>query len=376
LRILVTGGAGFIGSHIADHYAGQGHDVIVLDNFSRFKTLGRSIGDPTFNLNWLKKKHKKITFVKGDVTSVRDITEHTKGIDVIFHTAGQVAVTASIREPLADFRANVIGTINVLEAARKEDSALLFCSTNKVYGDNVNEIAVRARETRYEFDDPDYKNGISESLSVDLCAHSPYGCSKLCADEYVQEYGRSYGLKAGVFRMSCIYGERQFGLEDQGWISWFAIATLTDRLLTIYGDGKQLRDVLYVGDLVEAFDRFVKSHLKCEVFNVGGGKTNTLSLVELLRILKDLTGQEPRIQYDEWRPHDQKVYVSDVSKAKKKIQWHPTTAPKDGISQLVKWTVANLRLFENARFQHRESLLSRTSPLHSRIGPSHPAANS
>jgi CDP-paratose 2-epimerase len=345
----VTGGAGFVGSHIADHYASQGHEVIALDNFSRFRTLGKFIGDPTYNMNWLQSKHKKIRFVKTDITRGRDVSEQAREVDIIFHTAGQVAVTTSVKNPLFDFKTNVVGTLNVLEAARRQDSMVLFCSTNKVYGDNVNDIAVKAHETRYEFDDPLYTNGIPEDLSIDLCAHSPYGCSKLCADEYVQEYGRTYGLKAGIFRMSCIYGERQFGLEDQGWIAWFAIATLTDKLLTIYGDGKQVRDVLYVGDLVKAFDSFVKSKLGSEVFNVGGGKTNTLSLIELLQILKDLTGREPRTQRADWRPHDQKVYISDLSKAKKKLQWRPNVAPKEGISRLVKWTLANRRLFEDAK---------------------------
>ncbi len=348
MRILVTGGAGFIGSHIADYYAGLGHEVIALDNFSRFKTLGRFIGDPTYNMNWLKKRHEKITFVKADVTRVGDINEHAKGIDIIFHTAGQVAVTTSVKDPLSDFKTNVVGTINVLEAARKEDSTVLFCSSNKVYGENVNSIPVREETTRYVLDDPRRSNGIPEDLSIDRTGHSPYGSSKLAADVYVQDYAHTYGLKTGVFRMSCIYGERQFGSEDQGWLAWFVIATITGEPITIYGNGKQVRDVLYVKDLVNAFDRFFQSNIKHAVFNMGGGPNNTLSLLELLDLLQTITGEHPKVCFSDWRASDQKVYISDIRKVQQALGWSPVVPPREGILRVINWVKENRHAFNEA----------------------------
>lgn len=265
---------------------------------------------------------------------------------MIIHTAAQVAVTASITDPRMDFEINALGTFNVIEAARLNDSALVFCSTNKVYGENVNKIEVAERETRYEFADPRYKNGIPETFPIDLISHSPYGCSKLAADIYVQDYAHTYGLKTGVFRMSCIYGERQFGVEDQGWVAWFVIATLTGRPITIYGDGKQVRDVLHVSDLVYAFDRFMNSTQKQEVFNIGGGPRNTLSLLELLELLRDFTGKTPRVSYASWRPADQKVYISDISRLAEKLGWQPTVRPRDGVNGLISWVLENNLLFK------------------------------
>ncbi len=198
---------------------------------------------------------------------------------------------------------------------------------------------------RYVFQDGNYVDGIPEDFPVDHTGHSPYGCSKLAADLYVQDYAHTYGLKTGVFRMSCIYGERQFGVEDQGWVAWFVIATLTGRPITIYGDGRQVRDVLYVGDLVRAFDLFLSSGIKHEVFNMGGGPTNTLSLLELLGLLGSLTGKTPVVRFSEWRKADQKVYVSDISKAKRLLGWSPTVSPKEGVSRLVSWVSGNIGLF-------------------------------
>jgi CDP-paratose 2-epimerase len=256
-----------------------------------------------------------------------------------------VAVTTSLNDPRTDFEANALGTFNVLEAARLNDSTLIFCSTNKVYGENVNRILVKEGPLRYEYDDPHYANGIPESFSIDHTGHSPYGSSKLSADIYVQDYAHTYGLRTGVFRMSCIYGERQFGVEDQGWLAWFVIASIMGRPITIYGDGKQVRDVLYVKDLVAAFDRFLRSGTKHGVFNMGGGPENTLSLLELLDLIKKTTGRYPELRYDNWRPSDQKVYISDITKARETLGWKPTTSPLDGVVQLIKWVEANRNLF-------------------------------
>ncbi|MEM3465492.1 MAG: GDP-mannose 4,6-dehydratase [Candidatus Jordarchaeales archaeon] len=345
MRMLVTGGAGFIGSHVAEHYAKEKNEVVVFDNLSRTNFLGKSIGDPLYNWNYLKNSYANITLVKGDIRNFEEVRASSKGVDVIVHSAAQVAVTTSISDPRTDFEVNALGTFNVLDAARLNDASIIFLSTNKVYGENVNKIPIKEEGKRYYFADERYRNGIPETFPVDLCGHSPYGCSKLSADIYAQDYAHTYGLKTGVFRLSCIYGERQFGVEDQGWLSWFVIATLTDRPITIYGDGKQVRDVLYVGDLIEVFDKFLNSNLKHEVFNVGGGPKNAVSLLELLDLLRSLTGRNSKISFAKWRPTDQKVYISDTSKAKKLLGWEPKVSPEDGVKWLINWVSSNLKLF-------------------------------
>jgi len=343
-RILVTGGAGFIGSHIAEYYAKKGEEVIVLDNLSRAEVLGKVVGDPLYNWNYLK-QYGNLKLVKGDIRSFEQVRRIAKDVDVIIHVAAQVAVTTSIANPRIDFEINMLGTFNVLEVARLEDANLIFASTNKVYGENVNKIPVIEKETRYEYADPKSREGIPEIFPIDLTGHSPYGCSKLAADIYVQDYAHTHGLKTGVFRMSCIYGERQFGVEDQGWVSWLTIATLTDKPITIYGDRKQVRDVLYVSDLVDAFDKFLNSKLKHEVFNMGGGPENTLSLLELLNMLRKLTGKNPRLTFADWRTANQKVYVSNISKAKRLLNWKPEVNPSEGLEKLVEWISQNTGLF-------------------------------
>jgi CDP-paratose 2-epimerase len=266
-------------------------------------------------------------------------------VDAIVHVAAQVAVTTSVKSPRTDFEINTLGTFNVLEVARANDASVVYTSTNKVYGENVNRIPVVEKETRYEFSEPRYRNGIPEDFSTDLTGHSPYGCSKLAADSYVQDYAHTYGLKTGVFRMSCIYGERQFGVEDQGWVAWFGIATLTGKPITIYGDGKQVRDVLHVSDLVEAFDKFLDSSLKHAVCNIGGGPSNSLSLIELLSLLEKMTGKTPRLTYTDWRTADQKVYISNISRAKEIMSWVPKVTPSEGVGRLIKWVSNNRDLF-------------------------------
>jgi len=344
-RILVTGGAGFIGSHVAEYYAKRGEEVVVLDNLSRTEILGKVVGDPLYNWNYLK-QYGNVKLVKGDIRSFEQVREAARDVDAIIHVAAQVAVTTSIANPRIDFEINALGTFNILEAARLEDASLIFTSTNKVYGENVNKIPVIERETRYEYADPKFREGIPETFPIDLTGHSPYGCSKLAADIYVQDYAHTYGLKTGVFRMSCIYGERQFGVEDQGWVSWLTIATLTGKPITIYGDGKQVRDVLYVEDLIDAFDKFLNSKLKHEVFNIGGGPKNTLSLLELLEMLKSMSGANPKVSFAEWRPADQKVYISNINKARVLLNWEPKTSPEDGVKRLVNWVSNNIKLFK------------------------------
>lgn len=348
MKILITGGAGFVGSHVAEYYANKSDEIRVFDNLSRAKLLGYETSNAMYNGNYLK-KYEKIELIKGDIRDVERIKEAAKDADVIIHTAAQTAVTTSLEDPRTDFGVNALGTFNVLEAARlsRNNPCVVYCSTNKVYGDNVNKIPVRESDRRYEFADEKYKNGIPEEFSTDLCEHTPYGCSKFAADIYVQDYAKRNEIDAAVFRMSCIYGTRQFGVEDQGWVAWFSIATLLDKSITIYGDGKQVRDVLYVVDLVKAFDAFVQKRDKFHhgIYNIGGGVENTMSLLDLLDILEDLTGKRSVISFDDWRPSDQKVYVSDITKAKSELGWRPKNSPKRGVGKLVEWVDENKGLF-------------------------------
>jgi len=347
MKILVTGGTGFVGSHIAEYYLLKGDEVVVYDSFTRSKLYKTKVDANEYNVNFLKKLGgDRLQVVKGDIRDYGRLLEASRDIEVIFHCAAQVAVTTSLIDPKLDFEINTLGTLNVLEVARKRDAAVVFTSTNKVYGENVNRVKIEEKETRYVFADPKFSRGIPETFSVDLSGHSPYGASKLAADIYVQEYYYTYGLKTGVFRMSCIYGERQFGVEDQGWVSWFIIATLTGRPITIYGDGKQVRDILYVKDLVLAFDKFISSKLKHEVFNIGGGPENSLSLIELIEILEKITGIRPEIKYAQWRPFDQKVYISDITKLNLLLNWKPKVSVLEGIKRVINWVQSNLYLFK------------------------------
>jgi len=331
-KILITGGAGFIGINTAEYFLRKGDKVTILDNFSRKGSRD--------NLGYLKEKYE-FKAVKADVRyDYKKLDKYISDVDIVFHLAAQVAVTSSVKNPRYDFRTNAFGTFNVLEAVRKSKNKpiLLYSSTNKVYGEMKN-IKVIERDGRYEYNT--FENGCSENQQLDF--HSPYGCSKGTADQYVIDYSRIYGLKTVVFRQSCIYGKHQFGNEDQAWISWFAIANKLKKPITIYGDGKQIRDVLYVDDLVRAYDLATSKIDKTngKAYNIGGGPGNTLSLLELC----DILGIK-KWKYDDWRPGDQKVFVSDVSKAKKEFGWEPSVKVKEGVNKLVKWIEENKKLFK------------------------------
>ena len=342
-QVLVTGGAGFVGSHAVEYYADRGADVTALDNLSRIETLetaDESRNTAAYNWEYISENYPGVDLVEADVRDAETLEAVVDGHDAIVHTAGQVAVTASIQDPRTDFEVNALGTFNVLESARKADSdpAVVLASTNKVYGDNVNDIPVREEETRYWYDDPEYDEGIPESLSIDDCEHTPYGVSKLSADLYVQDYADRGEVDAAAFRMSCIYGTRQFGNEDQGWVAHFALSTLRDESLTIFGDGKQVRDVLYVKDLIRAYDAFLSApEGKSGVYNIGGGPNNTTSLLEFLDLLEEKTDKRTDISFDEWREGDQKVYISDISRARDELDWEPRLDFEEGIDRFVNW---------------------------------------
>ncbi len=346
MRILVTGGAGLVGSHSAEFFAldNPKNKVIVLDNLMRSQIFGYDKGSVEYNWNYLK-KFKNIERIKGDVRNEKDIaTAIGKGVDVVIHTAGQPGVPSSVRMPKEDFSINAFGTLNVLEAARKtsKDTVIIYCSTNKVYGENVDRIPLLEKEKRYAYKDA---IGVSEAMSTDLTGHTPYGVSKLTGDLYVQEYSQIYKMRTAVFRMSCTYGTRQFGFEDQGWVAWFIIATLFNKPVTIYGNGKQVRDMLYVDDLVGAYNSFINSNLERAIFNIGGGPNNTISLLEFLDELEILTGRRPKVNFADWRPSDQKVYISDTSKIENALNWKAKTKVTEGIKKLFDWIEANENYF-------------------------------
>jgi len=346
MRILITGGAGLVGSHSAEIFALKNpkNKVIVLDNLMRSKIFGYDKNSVEFNWNYLK-KFKNIQLIKGDVRNDKDIAKAIgKGVDVVIHTAGQPGVPSSVRMPKEDFSINAFGTLNVLEAARKKsrETVVVYCSTNKVYGENVDKITLAEQEKRYTFKDV---RGVNEDMCTDLTGHTPYGVSKLVGDLYVQEYSHIYKMKTAVFRMSCTYGTRQFGFEDQGWVAWFIIATLLNKPITIYGNGKQVRDMLYADDLVDAFQRFINSDLERGLFNIGGGPDNTISLIEFLEELEILTGKKPKVKFSDWRPSDQKVYITDTSKLEKTLDWKIKTPVKEGIKKLTEWVKDNKSYF-------------------------------
>jgi CDP-paratose 2-epimerase len=334
--IVVFGGAGFIGSHVAAWFSSRGVRVRVVDDRSRSRLLGvegGSLDSWEYVAGLANVEAYDLSIL--DHSSLADLVEGATGV---VHAAGQTAVTASVDDPRTDFMVNAVGTVNVLEAVRTAaaDASLVFCSTNKVYGDNVNALPIRRVGQRYVFDEA-WAAGVPETLSIDYCKHSPYGASKTAADLYVQEYGRMYGLRTTVFRMSCIYGPRQWGVTDQGWLAWFGRALLSDAPITIYGDGKQTRDLLHVVDLVSAIDAALASDSHGEVFNVGGGPSFSSSLLEAIDVLEGLTGRSAQIRFGDWRPSDQRIYVSDIRKASSLLGWQPTISPKDGLADLVAW---------------------------------------
>jgi CDP-paratose 2-epimerase len=338
-RILVTGGAGFIGSNVCHRLISQGHDVTIYDDLSRQGTEK--------NVTWLRENHGEgFSLFQADVRDYPSLLEAVQGCEVVYHHAGQVAVTWSVSDPRSDFEINALGTLNVLEAARANDPPpiVLYTSTNKVYG-GMEEVKIVELETRHAY--ASLPQGVSEAQPLDF--HSPYGCSKGAADQYVRDYARIYGLRTVVFRMSCIYGPRQFGVEDQGWVAHFLISSVLDRPITIYGDGKQVRDILYIDDLLEAFERAVEriDVSAGEVYNMGGGPENTMSVwTEFHEYLRELLGRDVPVSYDEWRPGDQLVYVSDTSKAQRELGWRPRTSVREGIEKLFRWVESNKDLFQ------------------------------
>jgi len=338
MKTIITGGAGFIGSNAASRYLKRGEHVVVVDNLCREGVQK--------NLDWLRPQGS-LEFAKVDVRDAgalaRLFREHRDAARVL-HFAAQVAVTTSVTAPREDFEVNALGTFNVLEAMRQAGmtAPILYSSTNKVYGE-MTDVGVAEKDGRYAYRSLPF--GVPEDRILDF--HSPYGCSKGSADQYVIDYHRIYGLRTIVFRQSCIYGYRQFGAEDQGWVAWFMIASQLGRPITIYGDGKQVRDILFIDDLLDAYDAAFAAGDRSvgKAYNIGGGPDNVLSLLELIAYIEKRQGHKLPCAYSDWRPGDQKVFVSDIRRAQAELNWAPRIGCQQGLKLLYDWVSENKELF-------------------------------
>jgi len=338
MKAIITGGAGFIGSNAASRFLRRGDHVVVVDNLSRAGVQK--------NLQWLQGQGS-LEFVQLDIRHGGELAslfrEH-RNADRVLHLAAQVAVTTSVTAPREDFEINALGTFNVLEAMReaKMTAPVIYSSTNKVYGE-MTEVGVAEQNGRYAYQS--LPSGVPETRILDF--HSPYGCSKGSADQYMIDYHRIYGLRTIVFRQSCIYGYRQMGAEDQGWVAWFMIASQLGRPITIYGDGMQVRDILFVEDLLDAYDAAFAAGEQAigKAFNIGGGPQNVLSLLELLRYIEERQGRKLSCRFADWRPGDQKVFVSDIHRSQSELAWKPRTDCIRGLGLLYDWISQNHDLF-------------------------------
>jgi CDP-paratose 2-epimerase len=339
MTILITGGAGFIGSNLADRLAGEGHQIRIYDALSRPGTER--------NLAWLQANHgERIEFIQADVRDTDRVTAAVADVEAVFHLAAQVAVTTSLADPRADHDINIGGTFNLLEALRVRGDAvpLVFASTNKVYGD-LADLDFRLNDEAYVPEDAHVAaHGIGEARPLDF--HTPYGVSKGAADQYVLDYARSFGVPAAVLRMSCIYGQRQMGTEDQGWVAHFLIQALEGRTITLYGDGYQVRDILDVGDAVNAYVAAWRSidQVAGRAFNLGGGPSNAVSLRRLLAHIGELIGRDVDVTYADWRAGDQRYFVADTRELDATLGLPVKRDWRDGVARLAAWLAEERRL--------------------------------
>lgn len=342
--VLITGGCGFIGCNLADRLAESGRQVLVLDSLAR--------GGARENANWLKSRYgDRIVLLVADVRDPIPVIDAVREASAVLHLAAQVAVTSSLTSPLDDFEINARGTLNVLEAVRLHNgrAPVVFASTNKVYGRLIESDGVERVGRRYRPADPVLAAGVTEHAPLDF--YSPYGCSKGAADQYVRDYARVFSLRTAVIRMSCIYGPRQFGNEDQGWIAHFLMSALRRQPLTIYGDGYQVRDALFVADAVDAWLAVLQNidSARGSVFNLGGGAANSISLLELIELMERITGQEVSHDFADWRPGDQPWYVTDISALSSSVAWKPKTALADGLALLKEWLQSRIGKLRDSR---------------------------
>jgi CDP-paratose 2-epimerase len=343
MDILVTGAAGLIGFNACKYFQQQGHTVFGMDNLERSDLLGHKVSDARKYYNWNALDELGILCYPWDVSDPES-WNNMHVVDAVVHLAGQCGVPTSIANPRRDFEINTVGTFNALEFARAVKAKFVYASTNKVYplheGWKLNNVL-----KRWEWDHlPRHYAGFPET-AMDQSGRTPYGASKYAGDVLVQEYGDIFGLRTACFRMSCIYGPNQFGFEEQGWATWFAIATLKGLPITIYGDGMQVRDMLWVEDLVKAYESFLVNDVKSGVWNMGGGPKFSISLNECLDMLEGIIGKRSPVEFKDWRPSDQRVYTTDIGKAKTDLNWRPTVAPREGLEKVVKWAEPLLDVF-------------------------------
>jgi len=330
--VAITGGAGFIGANVAHRLLSLGQQVILFDNLSRPGVRN--------NLAWLRGLYgDAFSIVVGDIRDYSAVEKVVRNAAAVFHFAAQVSVTSSLSQPREDFMVNAEGTLNLLEALRSQPRRppLLFTSTNKVYGAMTDMQLSEERLAYVPADDALRERGIAENVALDF--HSPYGCSKGCAEQYVLDYSHSFSLPATVFRMSCIYGPLQCGNEDQGWVAHFASAMFRREPITIYGNGKQVRDLLFVDDLIDALFLAVRNidNTCGRAFNIGGGPSNAHSVLEVISLLSEIEGIAPTVLFSDWRRADQRYYVSDTASFRQVTKWTPRTRIRDGIEQLCGW---------------------------------------
>jgi len=342
MDILVTGAAGLVGFNACKYFQQQGHNVLGIDNLERSSLLGHKVSEDRklFNVHALERLG--ISCLRWDVSNA-DIWEDLPAMDAVVHLAGQCGVPTSIANPRRDFEINTIGTFNALEFARTFGARFVYASTNKVYPIHG---GWHLEDRRWRWTNPGRHQSGFPVMAMDQSGRTPYGASKYAGDVLVQEYGDIFGLRTACFRMSCIYGQNQMGFEEQGWLTHFIISTLKGEPITIYGDGMQVRDCLYVDDLIKAYEAFlINDKIKSNVFNIGGGPEYTLSLLECIDLIEKYTGKKSPINFQDWRPSDQRVYTSSFFKAKLELGWQPTVSPEEGIKKVLEWVEPNINIF-------------------------------
>lgn len=340
MKVLVTGGCGFIGSHVCEYYAKKGDEVISYDNMTKRELLRTGyIAEKARDYNWNYLKNLGVKMVKADIRNFEELSDNTLRCDFIVHTAAQPAMTISWEDPVLDFTTNCIGTFNILEIARRLKIPVVSCATIHVYGNKINE-ELKEGEKRYTRE----PQCIDEEYPTLKGILTPLHASKGIGDIYVKTYIDTYKLEAASFRLTGLYGPRQFGGEDHGWVANFSIRATSDSPINIYGPGKQVRDILYASDVCEAFDAFYKTR-KGGIYNIGGGPDTTISLLECIDIIEEILGKRPRVEFLPDRHGDLRYFICDISKARQELGWGPSVKPKEGIKKLIEWINNNKELF-------------------------------
>ncbi|MBI5892267.1 MAG: NAD-dependent epimerase/dehydratase family protein [Deltaproteobacteria bacterium] len=343
MKVLVTGGCGFIGSHVCEYYIKKGDEVISYDNMTKHEIVRTGYAsDASRNYNWDYLKNLGVKMVKADIRNFEEILDNAQGCNYIIHTAAQPAMTISWEDPQLDFTTNALGTFNVLEAARKFKIPVACCASVHVYGNKINET-LKQGKTRYIR----VPEAIDENHPTLEGTITPLHASKGTGDIYVKTYIDTYKMEAASFRLTGLYGSRQFGGEDHGWVANFSIRSALGWPITIYGTGKQVRDILYATDVAAAFDAFYKAR-KPGIYNIGGGTKFSISLLECMDVLREILGKDIQVNFAESRHGDLQYFVCDIGKAKRELQWEPKISPRNGIEELVKWVQKNRELFKGA----------------------------